>query len=73
MFLSAQTQVKKFAEFITNTEKELHSLAEKNLSLKSEFEQEKILMSYKAKADNEAKVKMEEKMKQYELLEEQLK
>jgi hypothetical protein len=68
-----QVQVKKFADFITNTEKELQSLAEKNVSLKSEFEQEKILMNYKLKAEGEAKYRMEEKMKYYEQLEEQIK
>jgi hypothetical protein len=68
-----QGQVKKFADFITNTEKELQSLAEKNVSLKSEFEQEKILINYKLKAEGEAKHRMEEKMKYYEQLEEQIK
>lgn len=33
--MTAQTQVKKFAEFITSTEKELHTLAEKNVSLRA--------------------------------------
>ena len=73
VFLSMQGQVKKFADFITNTEKELQSLAEKNVSLKSEFEQEKILINYKLKAEGEAKHRMEEKMKYYEQLEEQIK
>jgi hypothetical protein len=59
VFLSAQIQVKKFSDFITKTEKELHSLAEKNLSLRSEFEQEKVLMNYKMRAENEVKSKME--------------
>ena len=54
-----QVQVKKFADFITNTEKELQSLAEKHVSLKFEFEQEKILMNYKLKAEGEAKHRME--------------
>ena len=53
-------------------EKELAQLAEDNFRMKSFYEQEKVIADAKIRIESESRMKLEEKLKAYQKIEEQV-